>query len=270
MFNTLNFLNRIINPLSISDFHSGVRSHALPLIDSQDRFVLFITAKAGCTFATKWFFEQQGILEEAIKYGKGVHKYRIEIYYKRPGYMGDLKRVLANRVKKIKLVRCPYQRAVSSYIHCIKKKKLQQEISQFLGRNFEKNNTFSFEEFVDFLSSIDINTCNPHYRRQTWEHEISERLKFYRIIKLENSIDEFRDLENVLGLKRTDLGDLSDSHHHIKKMGQNDSYCGNVNFDMKVNAIDHFRNFYNAHSSEMIARIYEVDFSTYNYSKFML
>ena len=102
-------VNRIINPLTVEDIRANPRSGALPLIDSQNRFILYITPKAGCTFATKWFFEQQGILDEALRYNKWIHAYRIHVHYKKPEYWADLKRALSKRVSVIKLVRCPYQ-----------------------------------------------------------------------------------------------------------------------------------------------------------------
>ena len=92
----------------------------------------------------------------------------------------------------IKLVRCPYQRAVSSYFHSIKHEKIYKEISETFKKSVSKNHTFTFEEFVEFLSATDISKSNPHFRSQTWIHEINRRMKFYRVIKIEDSINEFR------------------------------------------------------------------------------
>jgi len=261
------FLNPIIKPLKVEDFYANVRSGAPPLVDSQNRFILFITAKAGCTFATKWFFEQQGLLDEALKYRKWIHAYRIQVYYKTPGYMQNLNTALSKRARKVKLVRCPFQRAVSSYLHCIRNKNRHGDISPFLGRSVDHINTFTFEEFVEFLSSIDISTCNPHYRKQTWEHEVSNRLKFYRVIKLEDSIEGFSNIEKELELEQTDLLQLSTSNHHIKKEEGKVGYCGNIYFTKDIKSIQHYSNFYNDSTMEKITQIYDDDFNHYDYSK---
>lgn len=263
----LNILNQVIKPLTLEDFSPKARSGTLPLIDSQDRFILYITAKAGCTFATKWFFEQQGLLDEAIGYSKWIHDYRRQVYYQKPGYMEDLERALYKRVRSIKLVRCPFQRAVSSYLHCARYKNYHGLISSFLDRNVDCNNTFTFEEFVEFLSSININTCNPHYRIQTWEHEISNRLNFYRVIKLEDSIEEFKNIEKEMGLIQTNLLQLSTSYHHFKKEVQKGSYCGNFYFNEMTKSIPHYSCFYNDSTMGKIGQIYDEDFTTYNFSK---
>jgi len=265
----IKLLNPIIKPLKVEDFYANVRSGAPPLVDSQDRFILFITAKAGCTFATKWFFEQQGLLDEALKYKKWIHAYRIQVYYKTPGYMQKLKRALSKRAKKIKLVRCPYQRAVSSYLHCIRNKNRHGDLSPFLGRSVDHINTFTFEEFVEFLYSIDITTCNPHYRKQVWEHEITNRLRFYRVIKLESSIEEFRNIEKEFNLMQTNLLQHSVSNHHIKKEEGKGGYCGNIHFTKETKSIQHYSNFYNDSTLKRIAHIYNDDFNHYGYSKYL-
>lgn len=267
MQNVFRYLNRIIKPVTVEDFNADVRSGPLPLVDMQDRFILYFSSKAGCTFAAKWFFEQQGLLDAAIKYDKWIHRYRIHVYYKMPSYRHDLKSVLSKRVKAIKLVRCPYQRAVSSYLHCVRNKKRHDELSPFLNRIIDNDNTFTFEEFVEFLSSIDIKTCNLHYRRQTWELETCKNLKFYRVIKLENSIEEFRNIEKELGLIETNLLRLSTSNHHIKKQGEISSYCGDVYFNSSIKSIQHYSDFYNESTMDKIAQIYDEDFRNYGYSK---
>jgi hypothetical protein len=236
-------------------------------VDPDSRFILFFTAKSGCTFAHRWFFEQIGKLDEALEYNKWIHRYRINKYHKDPEFKSILQTAWEKRAKNIKLVRCPFQRAVSSYLHCVRFKKLHGDISGFLDRPVDEDNTFSFEEFVKFLDSIDITKCNPHYRRQTSDLEINGRLLFYRVIKLENSIQAFSNLEKDLGLKQTDLLGLSASHHHINKGNVENSYCGDKYIKHMDKLINHYRDFYNDSTIKKITQIYAADFKSYNYSK---
>ncbi len=68
MFNTLLKLNA--NHVTIDDFRTNVRFGGLPLVDPEFRFMLFFSAKVGSTFITKWFFEQTGKLDEAMKFSE--------------------------------------------------------------------------------------------------------------------------------------------------------------------------------------------------------
>ena len=254
-------------PIPFQYLYPKVSSLALPLVDPESRYILFFTAKSGCTFAHKWFFEQVGKLDEALAYHGWIHRYRIVKYQKDPAYKPILKKAWENRAKNIKLVRDPFQRAVSSYLHCIRYERLHGDISVFLNRPIVEVNTFSFEEFIAFLESVDITKCNPHYRRQTSELEIQGRLLFSRVIKLENSIQGFTKLERDLGLKQTDLAHLSSSTHHINKESNTGDYCGDKFFHKSDKTINHYRDFYNDSTVKKIIQIYDVDFKAYRYSK---
>lgn len=86
-------------------------------------------------------FFQLGLLNEALDYHHWVHNYRIDIYYKQKEYLANLNSVLSPDYLRIKLVRSPYQRAVSSYIHAIRTRYATEDLSRFLQRDVsdEKN-----------------------------------------------------------------------------------------------------------------------------------
>ncbi|NNE38201.1 MAG: sulfotransferase family 2 domain-containing protein [Gammaproteobacteria bacterium] len=265
-----NLLNRSPDHITIDDFRTDVRFGSLPLIDPKFRFMLFFSAKVGSTFISKWFFEQIGKLNEALEYSHWIHNYRIKVYYKSPQYKQDLKRALAKQTKMIKLVRCPYQRAVSSYFHCLRHEHFYDVLSDFIGKPFNKDYVFTFEEFVDYLNTLDISKCNPHFRSQTWKHEKNNRMKFHHIIKIENSIDEFKRLESDFSLRNTDLLRHTDSKHHIEKKQGNGGYCGdNRKIDLR-NPMNQYSDFFNESTINLISKIYYIDFETYGYSKVLV
>ena len=241
------------------------RFKTLPLIYPEKRLCLFFSAKAGCTFATKWFFFHQGILEEAMEFSNWVHDYRIRVYYKQEKYREELNCVLADDYTRIKLVRSPYQRAVSSYLHAIKTKYADKLLAEFLDREVNYENKFTFEEFVDFLQTEDISTCNPHHRMQIDPLELTEALQFNKIIKLEESFDGFNRIEKETGLEKTNMEKFSQSYHHTKKI-DNKIYCGNVLFKTRDKKFGEYKNFYNQSSKSIIRSIYAVDFESYDYS----
>lgn len=94
------------------------RSGLVILKDNKKKFILFLNPKAGCTVWTKMFFEHFGCLEEASSYSTWVHDYRAKVFKKR--YPISLIDILSPRYTKIKIVRNPYARVVSSYIHVMK------------------------------------------------------------------------------------------------------------------------------------------------------
>lgn len=236
----------------------------LPLIYPEKKLCLFVNEKAGCTFAIKWFFFQQGILEDALAYNEWIHKYRYDIYYKQDKYRLSFLAIDSRKYTRIKLVRSPYQRAVSSYIHAVKTNYAGKELSQFLGREITPTNTFTFEEFVAFLEQTGVRKCNPHHRIQAEKAELTGSLKIDRIIRLEDSYPEFRRLENDFGLKASDLDSYSHSLHHRKRVAS-DEYCGNKIYPKRERTFSEYQAFYNAALMEKIANIYACDFKQYNY-----
>ena len=87
-------------------------------------FVVCWSQKAGCTTVFKWFLFHAGMLDEALAYipqnpGKvrSIHKYEIEVFKARPGYTEELAEKLHGKYPVINFLRCPYERAFSSYMH---------------------------------------------------------------------------------------------------------------------------------------------------------
>ena len=241
---------------------AGIKT--LPLIYPEKKIFLFVNEKAGCTFAIKWFFFQQGILEDALAYDEWIHKYRYDIYYKQDEYRLSFLAIRSNKHVRIKLVRSPYQRAVSSYIHAIKTNYANQELSEFLNREITPIKTFTFEEFVAFLEQTGVRKCNPHHRIQTEKAELNGALKIDRIIRLENAYPEFRRLENEFGLKASDLESFSQSLHHRNRVDSNE-YCGNKEYPKRERTFSQYQSFYNDALMKKIADIYACDFRQYNY-----
>ena len=240
------------------------RIHSRPLIYPEKKLSLFFNAKAGCTFATKWFFYQMEILDEALAYNKFVHAYRRDIYNKSEFYKNELKQVFSNDYTRIKLVRSPYQRAVSSYIHAIVNNHIDDEISDFLDRPLTDAKRFSFEEFISFLEHTGVQYCNPHNRLQALPDEWQNKLSFTYTIKIENSLHEFRKIEKELGLKTSDIEALSQSFHHREKIPST-SYNGNKILGRLDQKYYIYESFYNNSMKRRVADLYAFDFSQYGY-----
>ena len=241
---------------------TGIKT--LPLIYPDKKICLFVNEKSGCTFATKWLFFHLGILDEAMEYDNWIHKYRYDIYYKQDRYRLNFISIFSNKYTRMKLVRSPYQRAVSSYIHAIRTRYATQELSRFLDREVNDENTFTFEEFVAYLEKTGVRKCNPHHRAQAEKAELTGYLKIDRVVKLEGSIAEFRRIEDEYCLKPSDLDSLSKSAHHHNRIESNE-YCGDRKFSKREKNFNQYQSFYNDELKDKIANLYASDFYQYNY-----
>lgn len=236
----------------------------LPLILPDKNICLFVNEKAGCTFAAKWAFFQLGILEEALQYNEWVHRYRYDIYYKSDDYRLNFLSIFSPKYTRIKLVRSPYQRVVSSYIHAIRTRYAIRELSEFLGREIDDKNTFSFEEYVAYLEKTGVRKCNPHHRVQTEKAEFSGSLKIDQVIRLEESMAAFRRIEDDYSLRASDLPSLSQSIHNRKRV-DDEEYCGDRKYFQREKSFSQFQSFYNDALKKKVAQIYACDFDQYSY-----
>lgn len=238
----------------------------LPIIYPEKNLALMFSAKAGCTFAIKWFFHQMGILETASAYHPWVHRYRIEKLYRRSDYGLDLKRLLNNEFTVIKIVRNPYARAVSSYIHALTHGYENRAIAEMLRQNEEPGMSFSFNDFLHYLSTIDLSACNVHHRLQVQGPELAGILKVTEVVKLETSNAHLRAVEKRYGLLPCSAGQFSTSAHYTSRSDM-DGYWGSKAFgggeqDMTYPSD---RGFYNRRLKQQVAQLYHRDFEAYGY-----
>ncbi|UCH95984.1 MAG: sulfotransferase family 2 domain-containing protein [Candidatus Aminicenantes bacterium] len=246
------------------------------LYDHNKKIVLMWSAKAGCTFFCKWFFAQMNLLDAALYYHQWVHFFREEVYYKSDSYTKNLHKVLNDDFKVIKIVRDPFARAVSSYIASlhqaankeglISHEKVKKELGKFLNRSLTADETFSFREFVDYLTSIDILECDIHHRQQLHPLEMEGVLTPSYILKLEECEDALKRIEIEWNLKTTNFSLLKESPHNTRRESQSE-FCGDRKFKWapQPRFPDH-RSFYDKNLVQKIADIYKMDFDAYGYN----
>jgi hypothetical protein len=239
-----------------------------PLFSQDLHLALFWSAKAGCTFATKWFFYQSGLLEAAYLYHRWIHRYRLEVFYESQDYELHLDKILDPETQVIKVVRNPYSRAVSSYIHAVRYSYEYKRISKFLNREVNKNEGFSFVEFLNYLESIDLSDCNRHHQQQLHIAEKEGIIKPRYIIHLENSQEAIQELEIQLDLRRSEFHKLLHSKHH--SLREDDTFfCGDFQFcsspGSQNKSFPKTRVFYNKNLQDKVFQLYRLDFDAYQY-----
>lgn len=263
-------LKRIVQLLINESNMSYSLMHRPPLLyDPERKIALLWSAKSGSYSITKWFFFQMGLLEQAEAHARFVHKYRTEVYYNLPFYKEQLADVVKDDYTILKLIRNPYTRAVSSYVHAIRHRYIDKPVARYLKRKVDVENKFSFEEFLLYLSeACYIKRCNIHHQQQYSPLEQNRFLEVNYMIHLENIEEDLRRVEADLDLPAYEFEPSSKSPHHTTRY-ETKKFCGKTRFtrDALMNGanVPHFQAFYNERLKTMVEKIYSADFENYDF-----
>ncbi len=229
------------------------------LIDPVNKVVMDWSPKVGCTILTKMFFRQMGILEKALEYHSWIHEYRMHVFNKEtPTHLSD---ILNPENFTFKVVRNPYKRAVSAYIHTMKKSVMHPPVAGILKR---KDANISFEQFVEFLFKSDLTTCDHHYALQKKYIEFDHPGCFRKIVHLENLDQGIREV-NQEGKQHFDLTGLS-SHHHAAITNGFIKNADQIRWSDLAEQIPPHLSFFNTELADKVQHLYKEDFKDYGYS----
>ncbi|WHX69614.1 sulfotransferase family 2 domain-containing protein [Peribacillus frigoritolerans] len=226
--------------------------------------MLLWTPKSGCTTYNKWVFLKIGLFEKVLQDTEGdVHRYRDFVYRKEPDYTQGLTKNLLEAKKDIhKLVRNPYKRAVSSFLHTI--------CSEWLICKFDSdiNKGLSFKKFLNHLKSLgpNINTIERHIAPQYIDGEEQFITKY---IQLENFNNHITEIEKTYGLLKTPHSQISKSFHHFsERMVQKGEYAEAIlTVEIFAGRLPTYESFYNKETKELVKVIFAKDFEIYGYDK---
>ena len=245
-----------------------------PLININQKLIVFWSAKSGSTFITKWFFYQADI-KVTGQHSIGIQDYRSNVYYNSDLYKRGVKEYQNNpkEFNHIKFVRNPYDRAVSSYLHFLRKANLNHSIAkELLGVDkIPRRFRFSFRQFLGLLKDVDIKSCNIHWRSQVHPLERSGLIKT-KIIRLKESIAEIPKIEEVFNLKesgKTRLANYKNRKHHSNKADKDyPNFIGNRRYNWDtIKDSPSSDLFYNISLRREVFRLYKEDFTFYNFEK---
>ncbi|MCM3197160.1 sulfotransferase family 2 domain-containing protein [Priestia megaterium] len=246
-----------------------------PLYNQAFPLILFWSPKSGCTSLTKWFFFQINLLDEALAYQPFVHVYRDEVYNNNLEHLQCLKKTLSREEKStIKLVRNPYTRAISSFLHVLNYDTVRgapfRESLQSLCRQ-NKGQGISFKQFLYAVKKVgtDLHSIDGHVAQQYIDGE--ERwVNDY--VKLENFNRSILELEKNHNLLKSPIDKLSQSEHHhsvLVSEGGEMSECYAEKLMTKEillkGNLPSYDKFYDQETLELCRELYIKDFQTYNY-----
>lgn len=238
--------------------------------------VLLFSEKAGCTSLTKWFLFQIGKLEEATAFHPWVHRYRKSVFCRQPGYEWQSLRLLLLRGRPIvKLVRNPYDRAVSSFLATLGG--AQGRDGETWAGNFiaaarahagkPAANALSFDDFLSFLAATGTGRekLDKHVARQ---HMAGEERRIDRIIRLERFAEEIRQLESEFNLARSPLELITTSRHHRSPARSAAAVAAHIEItseQVRKGNVPAYDTFYSAETRRLVRQCFAADFEAYGY-----
>lgn len=178
-----------------------------PLIYPQAKMVVVLSPKSACSSVVIWFFHQLGIAEEAREFGFWPHHYREKRYLTSKLYRDALSLDLRD-FKIVRIVRDPFERAVSSFRHAQLHGYTDADFGRLLRLSGVAERGVSFCEFLDLLECLDLATCDRHIGYQ--RHPLEDHLPVSHLVNVstENLFTRLNQVEADFGLPTTDFDRL--------------------------------------------------------------
>lgn len=175
--------------------------------------MLIWSPKCACTATTIWFFHKAGLYEEARAYNNWPHRYRIAVYYRSDDWLRGCGEDLSD-YRILRVIRDPYQRAVSSYRHALATGYYNDRARSLLGRAIDRDMGYSFDEFLDCIGKRDLSVAmsNAHHAEQF--HPIETMVTPTDVINIsrQDLFSELNRIEESMALERTDFAAIEWFH----------------------------------------------------------
>lgn len=200
-------------------------------------FILCWSQKAGCTAALKWYLHHAGLLQDALQLEDPnlrlkIHSYENKVLKARPGYTEDLVTAIQSGKPILGFMRCPYERASSSYMvlnhgRYLKMKlrgvispgmKVRQAVVDFVhGEGSDMGAAISFRDYLLWLCLQDEAALDPHHTPQLLPLHKLVPVTFYRLKDFDTVISL---LEKSFALQPSAEAETNfSSGHHRPKVG---------------------------------------------------
>jgi len=221
--------------------HAGPR----PLILHDQKIILSWSAKSGSVQIFLWYLIQSGLLETAKAHSPWVHNYRTDILHSSDAYQGWTREIATEGVSNytlVKFFRDPMERCVSTYRHALRSKYADAHMEEVLDRPASHKLGYSFHQFLEYLSAIDLRQADPHHKLQCNEIDAENFGRKILIRVDDNSLyDSLNLLEKEFQLKPTDFSKVQDfkiwAHLHHASDASSSFTNGNL-FETKLTKLD--------------------------------
>jgi hypothetical protein len=190
----------------------------------------------------------------------------MQVHEAQKNYNLKIKEQLLNNNKDVyKLVRNPYNRAVSSFFITIMSKTIMDLVSP---GNF--NNGLSFKQFLYIVKKKGVGRglINPHIAQQYNE---GEELFIRNYVHLEHFAASVRDIEKKYNLLESPIQNIIKSPHHMapKMIGKGNKVFSDVKLSFKTSSgpLPEYKYFYDEETRDLVRELFKKDFETYGYSQ---
>jgi hypothetical protein len=235
------------------------------MINNDKKILMEYTPKAGCTAAVTMFMNSMGFIQNSV-YHVWPHLFREQYFEKRCGTANPCM-YESDQWYRFKVVRNPYDRVVSSYIHIMKYAVLRDKVVPE-----DKRETMSFEQFVEHIKEVPTKVlqglAGGHVAFQTQPYERKYfRSKAMTVFhdyvyseKLEEGIER---INNRTGgnFKKGDRG-----VHVVKRHNGTNYFVGNMSWhELKDKIPSDYGLFYNTRIQTLVHHVYIWDIEMYQY-----
>ena len=149
-----------------------------PLIDPVHRYGVLRSAKGASKAIMLWYLAHLELLKPAT----GMERaHRLQVL-KKTALQKQARNCDPMTLRWLRIIRNPYNRTVSSYRHALGHGYEDEKIQDVLGIAVADRG-LSFNEFLDYLSKIDIATCDNHHMQQ-W-HPLEGHVSLTKVINLD-------------------------------------------------------------------------------------
>jgi len=258
----------IRRPRQISNLN--IEGYSDAIIDRHRRLLIAFTPRACCTLIVSMMIHHLGLYNEAKGFDKWIHRFRENKLKTSTDYTPNIGDWQNKGICKIKVVRNPYYRAVSSYTHYVR--------TTDTNLSFEEYLTCLLNNSTDGQSQSVVKMRNYHCRLQS--SSLDKYIDYFiRIENLESGEEKNQGRwSNLLKIDKklgTTLFDsylavkMSDSHI-IPKDSKIDFYIGNRRADFfrqpgNKYRIPDYPSFYNDITKKKVEQLYQKDIDDYEY-----
>mmetsp|Transcript_25953 Transcript_25953/g.43770 ORF Transcript_25953/g.43770 Transcript_25953/m.43770 type:complete len:337 (+) Transcript_25953:96-1106(+) len=264
------------------------------LLDEKHKVIMDWTPKAACTKVVEMFWNEMGITR-GLFYPENafIHNYRTQFYYNCGTVSQDM--LDSHQYYKFKVVRNPFNRAVSSYIHIMRhhiahtllhglsRQAANEERNQRLDKEYALRhpwNDLSFEGFLElYVTSMDKihhqqnshSVAVKHVQSQSSDDEVKafhqkRPSMFNHIVHMESFEADIAVVNAATG--RNYSFPAGEDPHVVAKIEVNETFQGDKAFHyfMENGIPANYGKFYNRRTKQLIQKIFINDLKLYNYS----
>jgi len=253
-----------VNPLCKNTTVYGFHIDCYSVIDVKKKILMEFTPKADCTSAVVAFFQTMG-LELGVDYVGWPHNFRDQHFYDRCGKATHCHYLMPDWFR-FKVVRNPFDRAVSNYLHCIGTPHVQKILPPSIVNA-------SFETFIEYMMTLPEKQFQLFlYRHAGPQSQPYERYVYAKklppifnvIVKVEDSEKAIQQIANMTGAY---YNIKPVPHHYRQRDNTINHFVGNITWPkLKGHVPKSYGYFYSKELIKKVETLYKWDLLLYDYT----